>query len=186
MSDFDWKAAVGSVAPGLAAALGGPLAGAAVKVLADKLLGAPNASEEDVAAALSSGSLTGDQITALKQAEIELQIEMAKIDQASEAAYMADTASARAQTVDLAKAESPLAWGAAIVSTLIVVGFFTAVYLLFVIDRTWDERTANLLNVLFGALTVSFTQVANYWLGSSAGSKRAGDAVRQIAVKGQK
>lgn len=181
MADIDWKSLVGSVAPGLATALGGPLAGAAVKVIADKVLGNPNASEADVAAALASGSLSGEQIAALKQAELDFQVEMARIDQASEAAYIADTASARQQTVDLAKVESPLAWGAAIVSTLIVVGFFTSVYLLFVVDRSWDERTANLLNVLFGALTVSFTQVANYWLGSSAGSKRAGDAVRKIA-----
>lgn len=181
MKDFDWKALIGGVAPGLAAALGGPLAGAAVKVIASTVLGNPNATEADLADALSSGSLSGEQIMALKKAELEMQVEMARIDQASDAAYMADTDSARKQTVELAKAETPLAWGAAIVSTLIVTGFFTAVYLLFVVDRTWDERTANLLNVLFGALTVSFTQVANYWLGSSAGSKRAGDAVRKIA-----
>lgn len=178
---FDWKATIGAVAPGLATALGGPLAGAAVKVIADKILGNPNASETDVAAALQAGTLTGPQIVALKQAEIEMQVEMARIDQAADAAYLADTDSARKQTTALAQADSPLAWGAAIVSTLIVVGFFTAVYLLFIITRTWDERTANLLNVLFGALTVSFTQVANYWLGSSAGSKRAGDSLRKIA-----
>lgn len=186
MADFDWKNLVGNVAPGLAAALGGPLAGAAVKVIAEKVFGNPNASEADVAAALASGSLSGEQIMALKQAEIEMQVEMARIGQASEAAHLADTDSARRQTVDLAKSESPLAWGAAIVSTLIVGGFFTSVYLLFLVERTWDERTANLLNVLFGALTVSFTQVANYWLGSSAGSKRAGDAVRKIAEQATK
>lgn len=180
MSDFDWKETLRAVAPGLATALGGPLAGAAVKILGDKLLGAPDATEQEVTDALSGG-LSGEQIVALKQAEKDFELEMAKVDQAREAAYIGDTQNARQQTVDLAKSDSPLAWGAAIVSTLIVVGFFTAVYLLFVIERNWDERTANLLNVLFGALTVSFTQVANYWLGSSAGSKRASDSIRKIA-----
>lgn len=181
MADFDWRETLRAVAPGIAAAFGGPLAGAAVKILGDQLLGRPDASEEEVTAALSAGALTGEQIVALTQAEKTFELEMAKVDQAREAAFMGDTQSARQQTVELAKADSPLAWGAAIVSTLIVVGFFTAVYLLFFIERGWDERTANLLNVLFGALTVSFTQVANYWLGSSAGSKRASDSIRKIA-----
>lgn len=185
MADFDWKAVIRNTAPVLGAALGGPLAGAAIKVLGDQLLGNADATESDVAAAVVAG-LTGEQIAAMKQAELTFQLEMRRVDQEAEVAALADTANARSQTVDLAKAESPLAWGAAIISTLIVVGFFTAVYLLFIVDRDWNERTANLLNVLFGALTVSFTQVANYWLGSSAGSKRAGDSVRKIAEQATK
>jgi ABC-type multidrug transport system permease subunit len=181
LEDFDWRQVIGSVAPGLAAALGGPLAGAAVKVIADKVLGRPDATQEEVAEALSSGSITGDQLVALKVAEQSFKLELERIDQQREAAGVEDTKSARQQTVDLAKEGSTIAWGAPVVSVMIVVGFFIAVYMLFIMERTWDERTANLLNVLFGALTVSFTSVTQYWLGSSAGSKRAGDAVRRIA-----
>lgn len=181
MADFDWKATIGAVAPGLAAALGGPLAGAAVKVIADKVFGNPNASEADLAAALASGTLTGEQIAALKQAEISMQVEMARIDQASEAAYLADTDSARKQTVALAQAGSGIAWAPVIISALIVSGFFACVFMLFVLEREWSERQASLLNTLFGALIPGFVTVCNYWLGSSAGSKRAGDSLRKIA-----
>ncbi len=181
IQDIDWKGMIGGIAPGLAAALGGPLAGVAVKVIADKVLGQPDASADDVAAALSAGALSVEQIVALRSAEQALQVEMARIDQAREGAFLADTQNARQQTVELAREKSPIAWGASAVSILIVAGFFGAVYLLFLLERNWDERTANLLNVLFGALTVSFTQVVNFWLGSSAGSKRSGDAVRKIA-----
>lgn len=181
MPDFDWKATIGAVAPGLATALGGPLAGAAVKVIADKVFGNPNASEADIAAALASGSLSGEQIVALKQAEIEMQVEMARIDQAAESAFLADTDSARRQTVALAQADSRIAWAPVVISTIITLGFFVCVFLLFVSDREWDERRANLLNTLFGGLLLGFGQVCNYWLGSSAGSKRAGDSVRKIA-----
>ncbi len=181
MADFDWRSTLSAVAPGLAAAFGGPLAGAAVKVIADKVLGRPNASQAEVEDMLASGGLTPDAIVALKSAELEFQTEMARVQVEMEKAYIADTASARQQTVDLAKENSGIAWGAPVISLVITMGFFGAVYLLFFIERNWDERTANLLNVLFGALTVTFTQVANYWLGSSAGSKRAGDAVRKIA-----
>lgn len=35
--------------------------------------------------------------------------------------------------------------------------------------------------MLFGALIPAFGTVVQYWLGTSAGSKRSGDAVRAIA-----
>lgn len=35
--------------------------------------------------------------------------------------------------------------------------------------------------ILFGALSAAFSQVVSYWLGSSAGSARSGDAIRAIA-----
>lgn len=186
MPDFDWKSAIGAVAPGLATALGGPLAGAAVKVIADKVLGRPDASEQDVATALASGSLTGEQIVALKAAEQSFQVEMAKIDQASEAAALDDTKSARQQTVDLAKEQSSIAWGAPVVSTLIVAGYFFCIYRLFVVPADLPPNAFQLLNVMFGALSIAFGQVCNYWLGSSAGSKRAGDSVRKIAEQASK
>ena len=50
----NWKAIVGTVAPALATALGGPLAGVAVKAIADKVLGKPAATEADVAAAIEA------------------------------------------------------------------------------------------------------------------------------------
>lgn len=85
-------------------------------------------------------------------------------------AALADTASARDQTVRLAAQGSRIAWAPAILSALIISGFFVCIVMLFVVDRVWDERTAGLMNALFGALTISFGQVANYWLGSSRGS----------------
>lgn len=180
MADFDWKTTLQAVAPGLATAFGGPAVGLAVKILGDKLLGNPDATPEQVQAALSGG-LTGEQIVALKQAENELAIEMERIDQAREAAGIEDTKSARQQTVALAQSGSGIAWAPVVISSIIIVGFFACVVLLFLVERNWDERTANLLNVLFGALIPGFAQVCNYWLGSSAGSRRAGDSVRKIA-----
>jgi hypothetical protein len=179
--DFDWRSLVGSVAPGLAAALGGPMAGVAVKVIADKVLGRPDASADEVAEALSTGTLSGDQIVGLRAAEQALELEMAKVDQTRESAFLADTQNARQQTVELARENTTIAWAAPVISTVIVAGFFACIAMLFLFPREWDERTSNLLNVLFGALIPGFVQVCNYWLGSSAGSKRAGDAVRKIA-----
>ncbi len=185
MADFDWKTVIRNTAPVLGAALGGPLAGAAIKVLGDQILGNADATESDVAAAVVAG-LSGEQIAAMKQAELTFQLEMRRIDQASETAMLADTASARDQTVKLAESGSAIAWAPVVISAIIITGFFGCVALLFGIQRSWDERTANLLNVLFGALIPGFSTVCAYWLGSSAGSKRAGDAVRKIAEQAAK
>lgn len=181
LEQFDWRALVGSVAPGLAAALGGPMAGVAVKVIADKMLGRPDASADEVAEALSTGALSGDQIVGLRAAEQALELEMAKVEQAREAAAMEDAKSARQQTVDLTKEGSAIAWGAPVVSVLIVGGFFFCVLMLYFRGNDLAANVTNLLNTLFGALILGFGQVCNYWLGSSAGSKKSGDAIRKIA-----
>lgn len=58
-------ATLATVAPALATALGGPLAGQAVAVLGQKLLGKPNATHEEVDAAIVGA--TPDQLLALKK-----------------------------------------------------------------------------------------------------------------------
>jgi hypothetical protein len=116
----------------------------------------------------------------------ELRIALAKIEadaeQAARASLLADVAGARSQTVALAQTGSPMAWAAPAISCVVVAGFLSCTLAMLFIERIWDERTAGLLNTLYGALILGFGQVTNYWLGSSAGSKRAGDAVREIAV----
>lgn len=61
-------------------------------------------------------------------------------------------------------------WGAVIVSVLIVVGYFTVIWAIFVTSKQFNEREATILNQLFGVLTAGFISVSQYWLGSSSGS----------------
>lgn len=126
--------------------------------------------QASVAAALADPSKAGE--IALGLARIAADREKAK-DEALTARILAanaDTASARAQTISLAASGSRIAYAPPVVSALVVVGFFLCIIMLFVVERSWDERTAGLMNALFGALTISFGQVCNYWLGSSRGS----------------
>lgn len=83
--------------------------------------------------------------------------------------------------MDLAKEQSSVAWGAPVVSTLIVPGYFFCICRLFIVQVDFSANACQLLNVMFGALPIAFGQVCNYWLGSSAGLRRAGDSVRNIA-----
>ncbi len=88
-----------------------------------------------------------------------------------------DTQDARSTTVKLAEAGSNIAWGAPVISVLIVLGFLTLVFAL-IFKQVPDSQVAL---VLFGTLSTAFGTVVSYWLGSSAGSARAGDTVRAIA-----
>jgi len=108
-------------------------------------------------------------------------VEQAKIQLEEVRLAIADVQSARLQTLELAKQGSAISWGAPVVSVIVVVGFFVVMGLLFVQPVDLPPSQAQLLNVLFGALIPAFGTVVQYWLGSSAGSKRSGDAVRAIA-----
>jgi len=49
---FNWKSILGTVAPGLATALGGPLAGMAVQAVSNAVLGKQDGSDDEIAAAI--------------------------------------------------------------------------------------------------------------------------------------
>lgn len=126
---------------------------------------------EVASAALMSDPQRGADL-ALGLARISAEREKAK-DAARLAALqasLADVAGARAQTVALAGSGSKIAFAVPILSIVIVTGFFSCVIMVFLIDKSWDERTANLANVLFGGMLAAFTQVGNYWLGSTRDS----------------
>lgn len=170
---MDWSAIgnlVGQAAPTLGSILGGfiPFPGGAVlgqvagKIVAEAL-GVP-----PTPTAVATAIQTGDPATvqaALTEAEAKMNAEVEKFK-----AQMADVQDARATTVKLDASGSNIAWGAPVISVVIVFGFFSVMSLLFIIKTDFAPATVTLLNVLFGALIPAFGQVCNYWLGSSAGS----------------
>ena len=170
---MDWSALtplIANAAPTIGGLLGGliPFPGGAIlgqvagKVLAEAL-GVPPTPE-----AVKNAIETGDQDVVqakLSEAETRMQTEVEKFK-----ASLEDVQNARSTTVELAKAQSSIAWGAPVVSVVIVVGFFTVMTMLFVVKVDLPPNSVGLLNVLFGALIPAFGQVCNYWLGSSAGS----------------
>ena len=63
-----------------------------------------------------------------------------------------------------------LSYFSAVISLFVLFGFFTMLFVLLTRDATSFENMGNIQNVLFtllGALAAAFTQVVNYWLGSS-------------------
>ena len=91
-------------------------------------------------------------------------------------AEMKDIQSARQMLTDLSAQDSVFAWGAVVVSVVVVLGFFLALVLLFygeIPDQGDQEQIAvfQMLNIVIGALTAGFATVISFWLGSSQGSR---------------
>lgn len=156
-----WRGILSKVAPGLATVLGGPLAGGAVKILSDTLLGHPNGTEDDVALALSNA--TPDQLAAVRKADQdysakmrELDIDVLKIDQL-------DRVSARERETKAADS-----WTPRILAALVVVSWAAVQWTLLhhIIDQSMRELVARMLGTLDAALMA----VLYYYFGSSSGS----------------
>lgn len=100
-------------------------------------------------------------------------------------ARIADVASARSQTVELAKAGSPLAWGAPAVS-LMSLGLAGAVaYLVLFPDVNQAKWTETVVTMLVGAAINWVGMVQSYWLGSSSGSAQKTAALEKAAAGGR-
>ena len=152
---------ISGIAPQLAQALGGPLAGAAVERISGALFGIENADEESINDALKGAS--PEQITALRRADIEFHrllrettIEQARID-------AADRANARAHQ-QITKDRTP-----SIIGALIILGFFVVLGVMVAHRLPTGAETE--FSIMLGALATMTAAVVNYFFGSSAGSK---------------
>ena len=76
--EFDWKSIVKTVAPILATALGGPLAGAATSAISQALLGKKDGTETEIATILQTAS--PETLLALKKANQDFEVKMKELD----------------------------------------------------------------------------------------------------------
>lgn len=193
MADFDWKKLVAGIAPVLGTALGGPLAGQAISMLGEALGLGGNASETDVAAAVTSGKLTGEQVVALKAADQafsvrmrELDIDVLKLNQASDAALIADAVSAR-QT--FGGNENVFVLGVWILLTFaalmatVLVGLFFLMTGRVQVDPGVLTACGTLIGTIVGYVAANAQQVVSFFYGSSKGSKDSGAAIGQALTE---
>lgn len=152
-------------APSIATALGGPLAGAAVGMIADKL-GIPDKTVEGVTAALM-----GNPANLEKLKEIEL--EMYKID-------AQDRDSARRREIEVSK--SDVHFITKNITSILAIGVLTGsliiATLVFFVD--FPDSQENILIFVLGSLFSIATQVISYYFGSSQGSKDKSEAIKSL------
>lgn len=156
----NWKSILGTVAPGLATALGGPLAGLAVKAIGSAL-GLPEASSDDQVAQAVVGA-TPDQLLSLKTADQAFKVKMRELDVDLERIAMQDRSSARSTYVSTRDKVVPML-------AFIIVGAFIATTVGVLFFQVKVE--AALAGALIGYLSAKAEQVVAFYFGSSAGSK---------------
>lgn len=159
----NWKSLVRTIAPTIGMALGGPAGGMAVKFLGDKLLGNPDATEQDLEAFVTSAS--PDTMAKLKELDQNFAIAMRKLDIDLEKLEVSDRQNARG----LFKVNI---WPQIILSALFILGYFAIMgVLLYFHNVDINDRIFGILNTVIGVLTAAIPMVLQFWFGSSLGSK---------------
>lgn len=157
---FDWKSFVGSIAPTLATALGGPMAGMAVKAIADSLGVQPNVDE--VSKALASAS--PETLVKLKQIDADFAAKMKELDINLQELVYKDVDSARTREVNSHDSRTPQ-----LLALFAVVCFVGLVFgVLHGLDVAQGMKDTFL--ILVGAAIAVFKDVYGYYFGSSSGS----------------
>jgi hypothetical protein len=159
---MDW---LKQVAPTIATALGGPLAGLAVSAVS-KAMGI---NEADVNETIKTGKLTAEQLASIKQAEIELQKSAQELGLNFEQLAVEDRKSAREMQVNT-KSFIP-----ATLAVVVTLGFFGILYMLMT-GKIMPGSEA--LMIMLGSLGTAWTGIIAFYFGSSAGSQ-AKDAMMQ-------
>ena len=158
---------LGQVAPTLATALGGPMAGLAVKTLSNVLLGHEEGTDEDLSKAL--GSATPEQLSDIKKIDADFKVRMKELDIDLEKISAGDRDSARKMQMETKD------WVPKVLAVAITIGFFGILVWMLVYGMPPSGTEALLM--MLGALGTAWTGVVNFYYGSSAGSKAKTDAL---------
>lgn len=128
-------------------------------------------------------------------ATLALRLELAKLAAAAAAAAdqarldtlragLADVAGARAQTASLVAQHSVLAWGAPVISAIVILSYglvsLVSIWLI-TAHSPLPDGTIAVLSVVLGAAASMATAVVSFWVGSSASSQNKSDTIARIA-----
>lgn len=157
---FDFSTVFKSIAPTLVSMLGGPVAG-----LAYELLGkAMGTTAEDAQKIVASGNLTGEQLAAIKVAELEAKAKEQEFGFKFAELEIRDRESARAMQI-ANKSSTPeiLSW-LIVVATLGLEGYV-------MVAGVPPEAVDLIVGRVLGTLDTAFITVLAFWLGTSRSSQ---------------
>ena len=156
---MDW---LKQIAPTIATAMGGPLAGMAVSAIS-KAIGVD---PDKVGDLISNNKLSAEQIAQVKIAEIELQKQAQELGLNFEKLEVEDRKSAREMQATTRSIVPPA------LAAIITIGFFS-ILIMMMIGKV-DGNNPTILMML-GSLSTAWTGIIAYYFGSSAGSQAKTD-----------
>ena len=163
---------IGAVAPTIATALGGPLAGMAVRALSGALFGGDESKGVDDISQLLGG-VTPDHLAQMKQIDDDFKAKMASLNVDLAKIAEDNTDSARQMQI------STKDWIPRVLAVFVSVGFFGILLVMLLVPMPKSDA----FTILLGALAAGWGCVMNFYFGSSAGSKAKTDILGQ-AVNG--
>jgi plasmid maintenance system antidote protein VapI len=159
------------IAPTIATAMGGPLAGMAVSAIS-KAIGVD---EDKVSDLIKDNKLTADQIAQVKIAEIELQKQAQELGLNFAKLEVDDRKSAREMQATTRSVVPPVLAG------LVTLGFF-GILIMMLLGKVDSNNPAILM--MLGSLGTAWTGIIAYYFGSSAGSQAKTDLLsKSPAIK---
>jgi len=147
-----------SIAPTIASALGGPLAGLAVEAVS-KAIGVDPTAVQDT---INTGKLTADQIAGIQSAELALKAKAQEMGLDFEQLAVQDRKSARDMQSNTKSFIPPL------LAILITVGFFG---ILGGLMTGKVDSSSQALMIMLGSLGTAWTGIIAFYFGSSASSQ---------------
>jgi hypothetical protein len=153
------------LAPTVASALGGPLAGMAVEALAGKL-GVP---ADEAQRVLDSGKLSGDQVAALQQAELALKAKAQEMGLDFAKLENEDRDSARKMQM------ADHSWIPPTMAIIVTIGFFGILFALMSGKVTKGDEVM----IMLGSLGTAWTGIISFYFGSSASSQKKDDLLHK-------
>ncbi len=159
------------IAPTIATAMGGPLAGMAISVVS-KAIGVD---EDKVGDLIKDNKLTAEQIAQVKVAEIELQKQAQELGLNFAKLEVDDRKSAREMQATTRSIVPPALAG------LVTIGFF-GILIMMLLGKVDSNNPAILM--MLGSLGTAWTGIIAYYFGSSAGSQAKTDLLSKApAIK---
>lgn len=165
---MDW---LKQIAPTIATALGGPLAGMAVSAISKAVGVEPNQVQDMI----SNNKLSAEQIAQIKIAEVELEKQAQELGLNFAKLEVEDRKSAREMQATTRSLMPPILAGA------VTIGFFVIMGLMF-FNKVDSNNPAILM--MLGSLGTAWTGIIAYYFGSSAGSQAKTDLLSKApAIK---
>jgi hypothetical protein len=152
---MDW---LRQIAPTIATALGGPLAGLAVDAVS-KAIGVDS---KDVQSTIDQGKLSADQIAQLKTAEIAMAARAQELGLDFEKIAVDDRKSARDMQI------ATQSWIPSVMAIGVTIGFFGILFGL----MYGQIQHAPQIDIMLGSLGTAWTGIIAFYFGSSAGSQK--------------
>jgi hypothetical protein len=161
-SMMDW---LKTVAPTIATALGGPLAGMAVSAVAKAIGCEP----DEVQGIISSNKLTAEQVASIQLAELELKKQAQSMNLDFAKLVAEDKKSARDMQI------ATKSWIPPIMALGVTIGFFGILAGL----MYGQIQHAPQIDIMLGSLGTAWTGIISFYFGSSAGSQAKTELLAQ-------